>query len=314
MELRMRTLLFGVALVACACVDMSEPDHRTTTQSSETQNKLAANKLAANKLAANKLAANKLAANSLSSTRLVALDETADILGSPSGREVYSYMISCALADGTTIEKTGVANSDCDQGECEPGSLANDDHCVDGNCVFEGNLGLAEEWRDRKLSNAGQGWVSACLFARSNVHDTAAEISLRGRHPALAVSQTEVELYGQQEGAFYGNLFSRNDGPIDWYACRGRAEAEQLEAGGLALRDCTEEDVPGGEYGPGYTVCGFKYAGNCGDYGAEYGSAYACRTYDGGQGIFGDCHEDARNGRWGGLTKYRQVITVYVSN
>src|SRR5689334_17527354 len=101
----MRTSLLLVALAGSACtVDMTEPSTSSTEQFAKSHNRLAANRLAANRLAANRLAANRLAANSLNG--LVALQDTSQILESEDGREVYSYLTSCALPADTVIHAT----------------------------------------------------------------------------------------------------------------------------------------------------------------------------------------------------------------
>jgi hypothetical protein len=285
MEARMRALMFALAMTATACVDMS-PDESSGSQNAEVQNKLAANKLAANKLAANKLAANKLAANSLSSTRLVALDE------------------------GTTIEKADVVNyCHVESGEevCgdtpEPFPAGEEDWCTvsssdptRASCVYPGGVGLAPEWTTHKLKPQAQGWVSACLFARSNLFDIGVGISMRGRHPALEVGVSEQQDYTLQEGAFYGNVFTGID----------KKTGELPDAGGLALRDCTEQDGTTGK-----TKCGFTFTGNCADFDGA-GDPYACRTSD-AAGNFSECSDEPRAGHFGGTDKYRQVITVYLT-
>ena len=75
-------------------------------KAAETSNRLAANRLAANRLAANRLAANKLAASRLSENRLEANSDAAEMLSSADGREVYSYIIDCALPAGKEIDAT----------------------------------------------------------------------------------------------------------------------------------------------------------------------------------------------------------------
>ena len=258
-------------------------------------NKLAANKLAANKLAANKLAANKLAANALSSTSLEADASAAELLSTPEGRDVYAYLISCALPAGITIEAT------------VPGA-ADSEYCTQERCVFAGALGLAEGWIDHKLAAKDEGWVSACVLARVNFHEEAEAVSLRGPHPSLTVSADEAELYTVQEGAFFGNLFTHEADPIDWNACRGEGQASG-EFGGLALRDCAEEDPAN----PGKTYCGFNYAGDCADFTPEVPSPYACKYFDSAQGAYTGCHTAPGNGNWPKLQTYREVITVYVT-
>jgi hypothetical protein len=270
-----------------------------------TKNKLAANRLASNRLASNKLAANKLSGNALSSNRLEANLATAELLATSDGREVYSYLISCALPDGMTIEAS-VAGA--------PDSNPPDTNytCTSGQCVFSGGLGLAEDWIDHKLSSKDERWVSACVFARVNLYVTAEDISLRGNHPDLAVSNLEAQIFTLEEGAFYGNLFTHEDDPIDWNACRGRdqAEGEPNTGGGLNLRDCAEEDPAN----PGKTLCGFNYTGTCADFTPTSPSPYACKSFDGTHVGYGSCHDTAGEGHWPKSRTYREVITVYVSN
>ena len=236
-----------------------------------TRNKLASNKLASNKLASNRLSSNRLSSNALSSNALEADPSSAPLLATADGRDVYSYIVGCALAGG---------------------------------------LGLAADWADHKLASKDERWVSACVFARVNLHDTSEAISLRGDHPGLAVGQDEAELYTLEEGAFYGNLFTHEDDPIDWNACRGVSEAAGGEPGGLALRDCTEPDPADATK----TLCGFNFAGDCSDYTPMFPSPYACRTFDPSQGVYGACHTSPGDGHWPKLKTYREVITVFVSN
>jgi len=271
-------------------------------QAAETTNRLSSNRLAQNRLSSNRLSSNRLAQNALSSTSLEALEATEDMLATAEGRELYSYIVSCALADGVTI------NADVlDAANTEPPATLYT--CLDGHCTFQGSLGLAEDWIDHKLGPRGQRWVSACLLARVNSNDTAEAISLRGPHNSLTVTVDEAELYAVEEGAFYGNIFSGDpDGPIDWNCCRGEGQASG-EFGGLALRDCAEEDPAN----PGFTLCGFKYAGDCADYSPEFPSPYACKVFNAGQGTYEECYTEAGDGKWPSLKTYREVITVYVT-
>jgi len=161
---------------------------------------------------------NKLASNALSSTRLEAELAPAVMLSTPDGRDVYSYIVGCALPGSMTIEATvpGVPDS---------ASPDTNQTCVNERCTSAGSLGLAQHWIDRRLEPKGQRWVSACLFARVNFHEEAEAISLRGLAPELTVSVDEAELFGVEEGAFFGNIFTDDDGPIDWNACRGEGQA-----------------------------------------------------------------------------------------
>lgn len=266
-----------------------------------THNRLATNRLATNRLATNRLATNRLATNSLSSTRLETSLATAEILATPDGREVFAYLMSCALPEGMTIEADvpGAQNS-------EP--PATPYTCANEHCVFPGALGLAEDWIDHPLDPTGQGWVSACIFARVNALDTAEAISLRGAHAGLEVSIDEAELFTLEEGAFFGNLFARDDSPIDWNVCLGADQASG-ETGGLALRDCAEPDPAD----PTKTFCGFNFAGACRDFNPDFPSEYACSRYDAAAGFYTRCHASSGLGHWPASPPYRQVITVFVS-
>jgi hypothetical protein len=180
--------------------------------------------------------------------------------------------------------------------------------CAAEHCVFSGSLGLAADWIDHRLASKDERWVSACMFARVNAFDTAEAISLRGAHPGLTVSPDEGSLYTVVEGAFYGNLFTHEDDPIDWNACRGEDQASG-EFGGLVLRDCTEPDPDN----PGRTMCGFNDAGDCRDYTPDFPSPYACKSFDPTLGLYGDCHTTPGDGHWPSSRTSREVITVYVS-
>lgn len=265
-----------------------------------TRNRLAQNRLAQNRLAQNRLAQNRLAQNALSSTRLEASQATAELLSTVEGRDVYAYTVSCALPDGMTIEADVPGAEDT----APPSTLYT---CANERCTFAGSLGLAESWVDHKLSPKGQRWITACLLARVNLHVTAEAISLRGVAPQLTVSQDEAEIFNLEEGAFFGNLFADGD-EIDWNACRGSGQAA-TEEGGLALRDCAEPDPDN----PGYTLCGFRYAGDCADFTPETPSPFACRSFDSEEGTYSDCHTEPGDGQWPGIKKYREVITTYVS-
>lgn len=281
-------------LVAFACLTFNV--HRS--RAGIYQNRLASNKLASNRLATNKLASNKLASNALSSTKLEAA--TSELLSTADGRDVYAYLVNCALPDGTTIQATLPDASDTSP----PATVYT---CNSGLCVFPGGIGLAEYWPDHKLDPKGQRWVSACMFARVNAHNTAEPISMRGPHDALTVTPDEAQQFPIEEGAFYGNLFTGENNPIDWNACRGEGQA-QGEFDGLVDRDCAEPDPAN----PGKTQCGFNYAGDCRDYSPAFPSPYACQHSDLDLGIYENCHDTESDGHWG-TQPNREVITVYVT-
>ena len=68
----------------------------STSQAAETHNRLATNRLATNRFATNRLATNRLSAD----------PSAEELLSTEDGRDVYSYIISCALPADVTIVAT----------------------------------------------------------------------------------------------------------------------------------------------------------------------------------------------------------------
>jgi len=249
--------------------------------------RLASNRLASNRLASNRLASNRLASNRLSSNKLdpSQLDAN-DLVLTADGRDVLSYLIGCALPADVTLHAD-----------------------VDGQTYdFPGNLGLAPRWVTHRLSGKDKRWISACMLARINAHDTAEAISLRGPNAALTVGIDEAALYTVVEGSFYGNIFTKDPDPIIWIACRGEGQA-MGEFGGLVDRDCTEPDP----VNPGLTQCGFTSAGDCADYTPAFPSPYACEDTSVTGGYYEKCHDAPGVGKWPHTKKYKEVITTFVT-
>jgi hypothetical protein len=275
-----------ILLASAACMGGDEVDSGEIRSNLVAHNKLTANKLTANKLTANKLTANKLTANKLTANRLQLHKSADDLLATPEGREVLSFIISCAINEGVTL----VAEYEDEEYE------------------FYGELGLANKWLDHPLGDKGAGWVSACLFSRVNAANVSVPISLRGANQALTVTADERATWTLEEGAFYGDYFTPADEPINWIACRGAAQAAG-ETGGLIERDCAEPDPAN----PGFTLCGFTYAGDCGTF-AEH---HACKKYNEAGTYYERCRSDDifTNGHKGGSDDhdvYPQAITVFV--
>ncbi len=272
-----------------------------------THNRLASNRLASNRLASNRLASNRLASNRLSTDGLSAdMTSASELLSTADGREVYSYMMSCALPEGVSIEADIPGAPD--SSPTDPPPYDTQYTCRNEHCVFLGALGLAPKWIDHKLNKKGQRWVSACLLARVNAYDTADAISLRGNMDVLAVNGDESLFYSVEEGAFYGQVFGPPDEPIEWYACIGRDQA-QGESGGLGPRDCTEPDPDN----LGYTLCGFVFTGPCADFDPAIPDPYACQSFS-DDGFYVKCHVQPGSGKWPMIKKYKEVITTFVSN
>jgi hypothetical protein len=270
-------------------------------KAAETSNRLAANRLAANRLAANRLAANKLAASRLSENRLEANSNAAELLSTADGREVYSYIISCALPAGKEIDATIPGAPDT----APPNTLYT---CSKESCSFPGSIGLADYWIDHRLDVKGQRWITACLLARVNYYGVKVIISLRGVAPQLLVGKHEAERFSLEEGAFYGNIFSDPDKPLDWNACRGR-DAAAGETGDLKLRACTEPDPND----PTHTKCGFNNAGDCDSYTGSTAEPEACNFFD-SDGWYNGCLASRAGDEVPAAKPYSEVITTYVKH
>jgi hypothetical protein len=258
----------------------------TTADARLSANRLSANRLSAYSAASNNAAASTLAASQLAVEQLgpheYAVDPAAaaGLLATQDGREVLSFIVSCALPDGVTLVATA----------------------PDGTLLeFFGELGLASEWLDHPLREAGRGWVSACLFARVNANNAALPLSLRGPNQALAATPEEAAGWSLEEGAFYGDYFVSPGEPVSWIACRGEDQALG-EAGGLVERDCAEPDPAD----PTRTQCGFTYAGDCGDFAPEH----ACKHFS-PRDFYRKC--DDRPIGEPDSKAFREVITVFVA-
>ena len=239
----MRSLLSAVLALSLAGCLVDKLDTSSTSQSIVVDNRIAANRIAANRIAANRIAANRIAAN-----RLTLTTNANDLINTDDGREVLTYIVSCAIPDGTTLVGTATDGTQYE---------------------FLGEIGLAPNWLEWPLDQTDEGWISACLFSRINAFDVAVPVSLRGPNAALATTPDELAGWTVQEGAFYGQYFLPQDEPIQWFACSGSMVAEAV----LAQRVCASPDPAH----PGLTLCdyqdpdtgewtGVHYAGNCGDY------------------------------------------------
>src|SRR5882757_7126969 len=99
--------------VFAACADVpgevteDSVGESTTHQEVLTANRLTANQLTANQLTANQLTANRLTANRLTANRLTAnMLSAGALLSTEGGRELFAFIVSCALPNDITIEAT----------------------------------------------------------------------------------------------------------------------------------------------------------------------------------------------------------------
>jgi hypothetical protein len=282
--------------VACAVSPTDPtPSESTTTDAVLSVNRIGLNRIGLNRIGLNRIGLNRIGLNRISANRLrVNLNSSDAMLATDDGREVFSLAVSCAIAEDVTLVAT----------------LNGTDY------EFPGEMGLAPHWLSQPLDEEGQGWISACMFARANAHEVAIPISMRGNNPGLASDQDEREGWPLEEGAFYGNIFGPTDRPIPWYACRGKDQAAG-EFGGLVDRDCAEPDPAN----PGFTQCGLIYAGDCGGFAADT----ACEKFVEHGKFYERCHTSPIHHDHGRTPHhlncdhgdhdhvFREVITTYVT-
>lgn len=276
-------------IAAGGCVDsVDDPVLSEDTSSVTVDNRIALNRIALNRIALNRIALNRIALNRIALNNLQAnLGSIGTLLDTAEGREVFSFVISCALEDGIILTV---------------------DHPTQGQLNFLGEVGLAPRWETRSMNSSEQRWVSACLLARVNNNDVTVQVSLRGPDDALDTTASERAAWTLQEGAFFGDVFQPDNKPLEMYACRGRDQAAGPEDGDMDARDCTEPDPTQ----PGLTLCGMTYAGDCADFVApknkfacdrEIDGYYVdCSPTDAFEGVHGHGHHWGHGGwHWGGF-------------
>ena len=200
-----------------------------------TTNALTANALTANALTANALTANALTANALTANALTANALTANGLRDPLGRELFKYVVSCALPEGQSISMS-----------------------LDGvSYTFAGALGLTPQWGQPggACNESCQRWVSGCVLARVDAAGVERPISIRGANPALAPSWGEVFTYTDREAAYFGNLFADGQPRYlclapgkkgDPRVCGDSLDNCPMDVVGSCAKDCSYEGPFGG--------------------------------------------------------------------
>jgi len=188
---RALSLSLAVAAGTGACGGEAPPAASVPIQvAAVTENALMANALMANALMANALMANALMANALMANALMANALMANALqsGDPSTPQFMKYLVSCALDSKQSLDLT----------------INGEDY------HFPGGVGLAPQWGMTGGSCDGscQRWVSGCMLARIDAAGVEREISVRGLHPALLPSRTELATYTQREATYFGNVFA----------------------------------------------------------------------------------------------------------
>jgi hypothetical protein len=190
-------------------------------------------RIGANAMSPAALAQAEITTDQLDASSAEAMGQTAD------ARTVLQYAVGCALDTSQSITFT----------------------VDDTEYTFSGGMGVAPGWTDGALSASDAAWVSACLFARTNLTSTSVWISARGSDAGLATTTAELASYQIEEGAFWGNAFV-DLGAVEGYSCNGVDQAADDSYADLPLRQCAQWD---GVPESGLSPCGMRYAGLCGD-------------------------------------------------
>lgn len=192
--------LVMVGLSACSGADDQGEDDAEDVGVAEDElqgsNALTPNALTPNALTPNALEPSSLAARPLSPKALTSDVQSAIKDPGEAGelsREFLRYAVSCALGPKQSFSFTWT----------DAAQITHDE-------VYPGMLGLATSWATKPLGSVEQSWISACLAARTNWYGATVMVSMRAAHPALdKPSRQEMTAYHHDEGAFWGNLFTK---------------------------------------------------------------------------------------------------------
>jgi hypothetical protein len=182
-------------LIACGSApeaDLGEAPAPMEINNALTANALTANALAPGALTAGALAGRPLAAGALGPEEVAAIQDPG-VAGDLS-RRLLKYAVGCAL-DGTRSLSFSWTDG---------GGGVHDE-------TYPGSLGLAAAWAEGSIDAdvPAQEWVSACLAARTNWYGVTVTLSTRGNTPPLAAPDAgELADFPEEEGAFWGNVFS----------------------------------------------------------------------------------------------------------
>jgi hypothetical protein len=208
-------------LAQVACTGVNHNDETAAGEASQAvlvDNALVDNALVDNALVDNALVDNALVDNALVDNALVDNALVNQALTDPNARELFKYIVSCALPAGSNIELE-----------------------IQGQTYdFPGKLGLAPEWGEEGGSCDAEckSWVSACVISRLDYTGESVTISVRGDHEALTPSSKELNKYKHREATYYGNIFSPTQ---KIFACLPPGQTSIPRVCGPSLDDCVVE-------------------------------------------------------------------------
>jgi hypothetical protein len=131
---------------------------------------------------------------------------------SDKGRRTVSYLVRCALPVGRSIVKQDQNGT---------------------SYTYGGSIGLAPQWETSACDTHCQEAVTACLMA--HVNTAGIHIPLWLDSPATAVGWGRDAGYPNQEGTYFGNIFTPNagSGKVDAFYCNGSGWAKSVVPGRL---------------------------------------------------------------------------------
>lgn len=210
-------LLLAITSAGCATVS----DDACVADRKIGLNGVSLNGVSLNGVSLNGVSLNKLGANGLRTGTLSEIALTTGALGealAPHALDddftalLLAYTVSCALTPEQHV-----------------------DVVIDGETErLSGGLGLAPAWgqTDGSCDAECQGWVSACLVARTNFKGESVQISLLGDIAALEPTEEEAATFAIEEATYYGDLFA--DAPTLFACTPDGADAPERTCGGDA--------------------------------------------------------------------------------
>ena len=189
--------MFACTISVLGCIGPEGADDETasvasTQQPAITNNAITNNAITNNAITNNAITNNAITNNAITSNAITSNAITSAALQDPNAREVFKYIVSCALPATAQVDLT-----------------------IDGvDYSFQGELGLTPKWGlpGGSCNNTCQEWVSACVLSRIDYLGQTVPISIRGAHSSLTPTPAEASTYTYREGAYYGNLFK--DTPV----------------------------------------------------------------------------------------------------
>jgi hypothetical protein len=185
-----------------------------------TTNSLTTGALTTNALTGDNLTISALISKPLTTAALQTNSKVLSALGDASARDLFSYVVGCALPLGAHVDVT----LDC------------------GTYGFDGQIGLAPQWGNASgnCDNQCRQWVSACVLSRLNYLGLPMLISDRGSKAALEVSASEAVDYPNPEAAYFGDIFAK---PQSLFACLPPGKSSIPRVCGPSIAGCDVEVV-----------------------------------------------------------------------